>query len=185
MVAERLTFVHDGAMLTLSAPFLSSPATHPALAPIFCPSGEVLWESGAVTSYGHRVYTRGDCWALAYAMSELMVAPGPSTYRLYTLGTTARWYHVVMRVAEDLYLDADGLSSGQELEERWGRLLYGVEPEDHPSWAAFRRLLREGWNFEPREDEAYATARALLLTHAPHLLKARPRVFQRLSLLHS
>ena len=142
------------------------------LAPVVAADGNVLWSEGEITAYGEMVYTEGDCWALAYAMSELMLPPGPSTLRIYTLGRTTNWWHVVVRVGEDLYLDAYGLSTGAELEEKWGRKLFGVLPCNHESWDGFKWLLNMDWNFEPRDTEAFATARALLLTHAPHLLKA-------------
>ncbi len=62
------------------------------------------------------IYTEGDCWMLAEALhlrgvGELTILGGHIPEH--------DWFHMVVRVAEDLYLDVLGLQTEAQLRKRW------------------------------------------------------------------
>lgn len=101
-------------------------------------SDGILWDQDGLTDAGEMVYTEGDCWALAWAVFSLLESEGLDDLAIYTLGEQASWWHVVVRVGEDTYLDANGLSSGAEQEAKWGRKLCLVPSSAVASLGAFQ-----------------------------------------------
>lgn len=77
--------------------------------------GELLLEAGQLTEHGEKLYTEGDCWALAWHFAHLLGTPES----LYTMGEVHRWQHVVLQVDDDLYLDATGLWTEAQLDQVW------------------------------------------------------------------
>lgn len=131
---------------------------------ICSPQGAILWDGTGFTQYGEAVYTAGDCWALAWHIARLL-EPTHGKGNLFTTGRRDRWNHVVVRVSEDLYLDAHGLSSSEELEARWEAKLFPIKPRFEASVGAYQAWLDVDFVFPSGHPEANKVALALLDAH--------------------
>lgn len=67
---------------------------------------DTCWEN-------HERYTLGECWLLAYALNQYGLP-------VYTLGPEpGAWWHVVVQVGADSYLDIEGLTTSDALACEW------------------------------------------------------------------
>lgn len=139
-----------------------------APAPVLDDNGDALWAGGSITDHGLMIYTEGDCWALAWHVARLvepLLGPG----RLYTLGRKRDWHHVVVRVGEDLYLDATGLKSQAELEAEWHRDLRPVPTAFEARVGTYQAYLDTDFSFDAGHPEANRIAVLLLEQYCPSL----------------
>lgn len=79
-------------------------------------------------------YTNGACWSLAWQIYRAT----PQPHVICTLGDSKGWdqdwYHVVVKVGEDKYLDVEGLHSARQLKKRWRIHPFNVYIIEHPEF---------------------------------------------------
>ena len=90
-----------------------------------------------VTDRDIAYYTNGDCWALAWQLYRLTEKP----HVICTLGdkgdwSSGDWYHVVVKIGPDKYLDIEGLHTAKQLKKRWmlDHAAFGFEIQEHPEF---------------------------------------------------
>lgn len=120
---------------------------------VTAPAGEALWLGDDLTPYGMETYTEGDCWALAWHVAQLL-KPTLGSGLLYTLGRKASWRHVVVKVGEDLFLDALGLHTGAEVEAEWGHKLVPVPQAFEKRVGAYQAYLDTDFVYRSGHSEA-------------------------------
>lgn len=132
-------------------------------------SGGVLWDEDGLTEYGEMVYTEGDCWALAWHAAQLLEDADLQGPLLHTVGRKDSWCHVVVKLAEDEYLDANGVHTKHEIESQWGQRVYAVPTTLTTKVGAYQAYLDVDFNYEPGHAEANRVAICLLDEHCPQL----------------
>lgn len=104
-------------------------------------------------------YTNGDCWSLAWQIYRL----GKQPHALCTLGDKGDWvhgdwYHVVVKIGEDKYLDIEGPRTAKQLRKRWATPGMGFEITEHPEFKNAtqykRHIGRKSWR--NLVDDSYA-----------------------------
>ena len=82
------------------------------------PNISEIWDTVAndVTQYGDEVYTEGDCWVLAWAIAQHLPE---SRVLLVGFPKTVQWFHVVVEVGENTYMDVTGLTNQEEIFKYW------------------------------------------------------------------
>jgi hypothetical protein len=136
---------------------------------LVCPhADETLWDSApdimAPTHYGIEVYTAGDCWALAWHLSEQLKAAGFAG-DLFVLGWP-HWEHVVVRIGRNQYLDATGVHSRADIRSKWfGNRLVSI---GYPTLDAYETALDTDFVYPSGHAEAAEFARRLIAKHVHH-----------------
>ena len=120
-----------------------------------------LWDQDGLTPLGEFVYTEGDCWAIAWHLTQVLQGRGHRA-ELYSLGRRDRWVHVVVKLDDELYLDATGLYGGPALEAMWGKALFPVPPRLASKLGSYQAHLDVDFVHEPGHLEANRVALALL-----------------------
>ena len=112
-----------------------------------------------VTKEDRDYYTNGACWSLAWQLYRL----SPQPHVICTLGdkgdwVRGDWYHVVVKVGPDKYLDIEGLRTARQLKKRWGIPGVGFEITEHPEFKNATQYKRYVGGKAWRElvDEYYA-----------------------------
>lgn len=114
--------------------------------------GEPLWDEG-VTERLEEIYTKGDCWKLAYALHERY------GYEVYTFGVSEySWYHVAVKVDEGKFLDITGFSDEGELARRYGEIVVKVSDEHLTSVDALCKGLAAYYAFPYPQELAFEIA---------------------------
>lgn len=121
----------------------------------------------------HDRYTRGQCWLLAFALSQ-------RGFPVYTLGPAqSEWWHVVAQVGSDKYLDIQGLHTEDGLCREWpdpmseepgpyqGQL---YEVESFTDFADYCEVMEH--RYVPRGESTLAGDLANAETVADHLIRA-------------
>lgn len=122
----------------------------------------VLWDADGLTSLGEEVYTAGDCWVLAWHLTQAARARGLEA-AMVTLGELDSWWHVAVRI-NGRYLDALGFHTSDAIRAHWGR-----EIEDQVfadlDFPAYEAALGGYWEYKAGHEEAAEIARLIVFAH--------------------
>lgn len=101
------------------------------------PQGGPFITHTPITAWDRVYYTNGACWSLAWQIYRLTEKP----HVICTLGdkgdwAVKDWYHVLVKIGPNKYLDIEGLHTAKQLKERWmlGTTAFGFEIIEHPEF---------------------------------------------------
>ena len=104
-------------------------------------------------------YTNGCCWSLAWQIYRLSSQP----HVICTLGDKGDWahgdwYHVVVKIGDDRYLDIEGIHTKRQLRKRWAVTAMGFEITEHPEFKNATQYKRNlgGRRWREMVDDAYS-----------------------------
>lgn len=133
-----------------------------------------MWADGAPTEQALRVYTYGDCWALAWHLARAaggqVALVARDSCAVKPTHHLQGWVHAVAKVGHDLYLDVRGRHDRFALLERWDADFIAVmSPEETPNLEEYERSLNV-WPHRFRYDHGHAEAERLAATILDHQL---------------
>jgi hypothetical protein len=117
-----------------------------------------------ITENDKEDYTNGLCWSLAWEISKITGLPITTVGATGTWCPYKHWYHVVVHIGYNKYLDIKGVSTKKKL--RWD---WGDEVRDHgtfPNLSEYTYYLTDNQGFNDPD-----TQHAHTINLAKHLIR--------------